>query len=129
MLVAGATALACTSAAPAVITPEPTPEPTKVPLPIKAGQVSEAVAPRGTARLAIETVAEAVCTITVEYDSGPSQAQGLTEKTTDGDGKVDWSWLVGSNTAAGRYPITVYCAKGDRDAYLEVTFRVKAAGD
>ena len=49
--------------------------------------------------------------ITVQYSSGPSQAQGLTLTTADTRG-VSWSWKVGTHTTPGPYPITISCSHG-----------------
>jgi hypothetical protein len=46
----------------------------------------------------------------VTYKSGPSTAQGLVAKTTDGAGAASWSWIVGAATTPGTWPIDVRCA-------------------
>src|SRR5438132_8051324 len=48
------------------------------------------------------------CRITVYYKSGPSVAQGLYPKRPR-HGRVSWTWMVGTNTTAGRWPIQVSC--------------------
>jgi hypothetical protein len=48
------------------------------------------------------------CTITVHYMSGPSVAQGLYPKRPR-NGRVSWTWMVGTNTTGGRWPISVNC--------------------
>lgn len=48
------------------------------------------------------------CRITVYYKSGPSVAQGLDSKRPR-NGRVSWTWMVGTNTTAGRWPIQVSC--------------------
>lgn len=48
------------------------------------------------------------CSITVYYKSGPSVAQGLYPKRPV-HGRVSWTWMVGTNTTAGRWPIQVSC--------------------
>jgi micrococcal nuclease len=45
----------------------------------------------------------------VHYKSGPSKAQGLTPQTADGAGNATWSWIVGTNTTPGSWPIDVLC--------------------
>ena len=45
--------------------------------------------------------------ITVRYASGASTASGLDPKTSDSNGKVSWTWKVGSQVKAGIYTATV----------------------
>lgn len=45
--------------------------------------------------------------ITVYYKSGPSEAEGLEAKVSDGDGYVSWSWKVGGRTSEGTFRIVV----------------------
>lgn len=80
---------------------------------------------RGSAALTIRTIAKAKCSIDVQYDSGSSTAKGLGSKTADADGLIRWKWLVGSNTAAGEWPILVTCVLGDRSGDLVSTITVK----
>jgi hypothetical protein len=48
------------------------------------------------------------CTITVYYKSGPSVARGLYPKRPVHE-RISWTWMVGTNTTAGRWPIEVRC--------------------
>jgi hypothetical protein len=48
------------------------------------------------------------CSITVNYLSGPSHAQGLYPKRPV-SGRVSWTWKVGTRTTPGRWAITVSC--------------------
>ena len=48
------------------------------------------------------------CSIAVYYKSGPSRAQGLYSKRTV-NGRVSWTWMVGTRTTPGRWPISVAC--------------------
>lgn len=48
------------------------------------------------------------CLITVYYKSGPSTAQGLYAKRPR-NGRVSWTWKVGTRTTPGRWPIVVSC--------------------
>ena len=45
--------------------------------------------------------------ISVFYHSGPSKAEGLEAKTSDGNGNVTWTWKVGTKTDKDTYDITV----------------------
>jgi hypothetical protein len=48
------------------------------------------------------------CSITVYYKSGSSTAQGLYPKRPR-NGRVSWTWKVGTRTTPGRWPIVVSC--------------------
>jgi hypothetical protein len=61
-----------------------------------------------------------VCSITVYYKSGPSEARGLYPKRPV-RGRVSWTWLVGTRTTPGRWPIFVSCG---RAGTLRTSFRV-----
>jgi hypothetical protein len=61
------------------------------------------------------------CAITVTYKSGPSHAAGLAPKQPR-LGRVSWTWTVGRNTTAGRWPIVVSCAAaGTLRTFIQVT--------
>ena len=105
--------------------PTPIPTPTPIPLDITKGGMTSPVAKGDKATLTVHTAVGADCKIVVEYDSGPSQASGLVEKTADTNGDVSWSWTVGQTTKAGTYPITVMCFKAERQGTLETSFVVQ----
>jgi hypothetical protein len=104
--------------------PTPVPTPTPIPLDISKGGMTSPVARGDKATLTIHTAVGADCKIVVEYDSGPSQASGLVEKTADAAGDVSWTWTVGQTTKAGKWPVTVTCFKAERQGVLETTFEV-----
>lgn len=52
--------------------------------------------------------------LTVYYKSGVSRAKYLGEAQADGDGYVDWSWLVGGNTTPGTWTFVIETDKGMR---------------
>ena len=100
-------------------------EPTVPPdLSIKKIALTASVARGATARLSIRTAGKADCSITVTYNSGPSQASGLVNKIADSSGRIMWSWKVGTRTARGSYPIDISCTKGEQTGWLSLTFRV-----
>ena len=105
--------------------PTPIPTPTPIPLDITKGGMTSPVAKGDKATLTVHTAVGADCKIVVEYDSGPSQASGLVEKTADANGDVSWSWTVGQTTKAGTYPITATCFKAERQGTLETSFVVQ----
>jgi micrococcal nuclease len=71
--------------------------------------------------LIVKTSPNMACSIRVEYKSGPSKAQGLGAKTSDGAGNVSWSWIVGTNTTAGQWPIYVTCGSASDQTSITVT--------
>lgn len=73
------------------------------------------------ATLTVKVSKAARCSITVYYKSGPSSAQGLYPKRTNGQRRVSWTWKVGTRTTAGRWPITVSCGAAGT---LRTSFRV-----
>ena len=48
------------------------------------------------------------CSIVVTYKSGPSSAAGLYPQRASG-GRINWTWVVGTRTTPGRWPIDVSC--------------------
>lgn len=70
--------------------------------------VTSPVSPGSDATLIARVVPARRCRITVYYKSGPSVAQGLYPKRPR-NGRVSWTWMVGTNTTAGRWPIQVSC--------------------
>src|SRR3989304_1221212 len=62
------------------------------------------------ATITVQTTPGASCSITVIYKSGPSHAAGLDPKTTGGDGRVSWTWKVGTNTTPGTWSIVIACS-------------------
>lgn len=49
------------------------------------------------------------CSISVRYRTGPSTARGLAPKPIDSAGNVSWSWVIGSTTTPGRWPVAITC--------------------
>ena len=82
--------------------------------------VTSPVSRGGSATVVVQTSPAASCTIVVTYKSGPSSAQGLGPKQAGADGQVSWTWMVGSRTTPGDWPITVTCG----GQTIETTFTV-----
>jgi len=59
------------------------------------------------ATISILTAPNVLCTITVYYKSGPSEAQGLEPKISDGNGNCSWTWKVGTRTTPGNWKILI----------------------
>jgi hypothetical protein len=78
-------------------------------------------ASRGSSAMLIAKVSKpATCTIIVMYKSGSSHASGLYPKHSQ-NGLVAWTWMVGTNTTGGRWPIYVMCGAAGS---LQTSFRV-----
>lgn len=76
------------------------------------------------ANIVAETEPGAICNIRVRYASGYSSAQGLNQKTADSQGRVSWSWKVGTRTTPGSWPITITVSDGNRSASETYYFNV-----
>lgn len=81
--------------------------------PVKFVSVRSPVPHGGMGLVTIQTTPQTFCTITVTYKSGPSRAAGLVPKTSDNQGRITWTWKVGTRTTPGTWPITVECGQGD----------------
>jgi len=84
--------------------------------PVKAGD---------KAALTASTSPGANCQITVNYKSGPSKAKGLDPQTAGSDGRVTWSWTVGSKTTPGQWKITVKAALNGESLTQTTVFTVR----
>jgi hypothetical protein len=123
------TSLPATATAPTQATATPTPEPTPTEAPaLPQPATLEVTFPNGpasgrpgqTANLTAHYQSGVSCGIVVHYKSGPSRAQGLTAKTTNGAGLVSWSWFIGTNTTPGQWPIDVTCGSASGQTYINV---------
>jgi len=116
-----------TSTTAATATPRPTLLPTEAPSEPAPPQ-AQVTFPSGpasgypgqTANLTAHYQPGVSCSIVVHYKSGPSRAQGLTAKTTNGAGLVAWSWFIGTNTTPGQWPIDVTCGSASGQTYINV---------
>ena len=74
------------------------------------------------ASITINTAPNVLCTITVYYKSGPSTAQGLESKNSDGNGNCAWSWKVGTRTTPGDWKIVLTAESiGSIETFFTVT--------
>jgi len=76
-------------------------------LSLQVVSVTSPVTHGANATLVTKTTPGAQCTITVNYESGPSTASGLEAKSADNLGNVSWTWKVGANTTPGTWQIVV----------------------
>lgn len=70
--------------------------------------VTSPVSPGAHAILVARVQPAQYCTIAVYYSSGRSHARGLDLKRPR-NGRVSWTWMVGTNTKPGWWPILVSC--------------------
>jgi hypothetical protein len=75
---------------------------------VRLVSVTSPASPGSHATLVAAVSRSATCSITVNYKSGPSRAQGLYPKRPSG-GRVSWTWMVGTRTTPGRWGIVVSC--------------------
>jgi hypothetical protein len=73
---------------------------------VKLVSVASPVSPGSDATLTVNVSKPSTCSIAVYYKSGRSAAQGLYPKRGT---RVSWTWVVGTRTTAGRWPIVVSC--------------------
>ena len=110
------------------VAPTPVPTPTKTPKPtatlaptqeisrsraagIQIVDYSETVSRGARAFIEIQGAPNTEYTCDVVYKSGPSTADGIGTKTSNGEGIVRWSWKVGSRTSLDYTP-TIYISGG-----------------
>jgi micrococcal nuclease len=65
------------------------------------------VSPGDYASVTVKATPGARGTIEVDYESGPSHAQGLDPKNADASGEITWTWKVGTRTHAGDWPVII----------------------
>ncbi len=82
----------------------------KAPVGVSVQSLSSPVDPGQNVLLIAKTKPEAVCTIVVEYNKVKSTDSGLSEKTADYYGVVQWSFQVPQDTPLGAWPVTITCA-------------------
>jgi len=102
------------------------PAPSPAPAPEPAEGLAVLSPPGSVNRGSIATVTiqappGATCSITVRYKSGPSKAKGLEPRQVGPDGRLTWSWTVGTNTTPGDWPVSIRC--GDESVQTVVSVR------
>ncbi len=86
--------------------------------------ISSPIPHGATATAKVTTAPGAACSIEVDYKSGESKAAGLVDKTADGAGAVSWTWMVGTRTTPGSWPVTVTCMGGGKSATVKTNIQV-----
>lgn len=83
--------------------------------------VTSPVSPGAHAKLVARVRPARLCTIRVYYKTTVLHARGLKARMPV-RGRVSWTWMVGTNTTAGRWPIYVNC---DGAGSFRTFFRVR----
>ncbi|GIW06376.1 MAG: hypothetical protein KatS3mg060_1181 [Dehalococcoidia bacterium] len=93
------------AAPPAVVPPAPPAAPSGVTFTsVRGGR------PGGIAAVSVQTSPFASCSIVYFTPAGTrSTAQGLVPRTADSQGRVSWSWVIGTATRPGTGTVTVTC--------------------
>ena len=92
----------------------PEPRPTEIPLPVKVAESTKSVSPGDRASITVRTTGGAKCSISVLYESGESEAKGLSSKRAGSSGNASWAWTVGANTNPQTALVTVTCEANGR---------------
>lgn len=87
---------------------------------VKIVSVTSPVVRNSYATVVAQVPPNTSATIAVRYKSAPGTAQGLGPKTSDANGRVSWTWKVGSNTTLGSWPVTVTAGGISDTVYFEV---------
>jgi hypothetical protein len=80
---------------------------TEAVIPINVVSYTAQVDAGANASLTISAAPNTEYDIDVQYSSGESNAAGLENKFTDGNGNATWEWEVGTNTKPGTYSIII----------------------
>ena len=83
-------------------------------------EMTETVSAGKKASVTVRGLPNTEYSITVIYSTSVSQASGLSEKTTDENGLVSWSWRVGNQTKPGRYEIIIQCQSEKINLFFNV---------
>lgn len=110
--------------APVESTPASGPAPTPAP-PAQATSVTfvavQGGRPGQSASVTVQTSPKAQCSITYYVPSGRvSTAQGLENKTAGSNGRVSWSWKIGTNTKPGTGSVEVTCNGVSASAPIQI---------
>jgi hypothetical protein len=79
-----------------------------VPGRVRLVSLTSPVSAGSDATLTVAVPTGTACSIVVTYKSGPSSAAGLYPQRASG-GRISWTWMVGTRTTPGRWPIDVSC--------------------
>jgi micrococcal nuclease len=75
---------------------------------VKLSSLTSPVDAGSDATLVVAVPNGTTCSIVVTYKSGPSEAAGLYPQSAS-SGQIMWTWMVGTRTTPGQWPIDVSC--------------------
>jgi hypothetical protein len=81
----------------------------------------EGASPGGYASITIQASSGAQCSIRYVTPHGTiSRAKGLDNQIADSDGKLTWTWKIGSKTEPGKGAVTVTCNGSTASTPIEI---------
>ncbi len=111
-------------------TPIPPPAPlgttgtARASVPVSFTTITTNVARGGFASATVQAPVGAYCKISVTYKSGQSAVDGLQDKVADANGRVSWTWPVGTNVTSGAAPVDVLCSQNNQSYMTSATITV-----
>lgn len=87
--------------------PSTTAAPTEPQNAIRLLSITSPVGRNETATLRIQGAPNTKYSISVFYSTAASEAAGLEDKVSGGDGIVEWSWKIGGRTNAGEHRVVI----------------------
>src|SRR4051812_28514257 len=75
---------------------------------VRLASLTSPIGAGSDATLAVAVPSGTTCSIVVNYKSGPSSAAGLYSQRVNA-GRISWTWMVGTRTTPGRWPIDISC--------------------
>lgn len=88
---------------------------------IKIVSFTQDVNPGDVATIEVQTTPDVTGYIEVDYYSGRSQAQGLAPERANKQGYITWSWMVGTRTYPGNWPVYISVGGKTIQTTLHVT--------
>jgi hypothetical protein len=85
---------------------------------------AEQVKVGGNFGLNVRTLPTSVCSISVLYNGRTATDSGLTPKTADSYGSVNWTWTIGPDVPPGSWPAKVTCVYRGRSAVAVANVQV-----
>ena len=87
---------------------------------IEVVSITSPISAGSNANIKIKGTPNTLYSITVHYKSGPSTADGLNSKNSDGEGIVEWTWKVGTRTSSGSWKISISSSVDSITTYFTV---------
>lgn len=94
------------------------------PVGVAVGMITSPVTAGSNASITARTVAGAACTISVTYNGVASKDSGLSAKTADVYGVVNWTWTVEGSVPPGTWPVKMACTYHGRSGVVDTNLQV-----